>query len=450
MAMNDKKRNIINHDTASGVFCIVFLILLGIFSFKNSSIQGPVVLENIKNAFGRSKSFLEFKNYILDFEKHMGETLLGKYYFIGAYAYIQRVLGKEETDNFWVVRDRKGRLNYANFYPDDVTNVEECARRIRRMKESVADKGTRVFFVNPPALYVRNKQQYSPGLPYGDHNFLQDSFLYQLRRYGIDYIDLRDSLARHDGLEYFYLTDHHWTIETSFAAFTDMVSWMERTYQTDVDRGGYYRDINNYMLKQYPQSSLGSMGRATGANFSGFDDFTVIWPKFDVNTDFTYEGHFMETYRPEPKRGTYTRALLAPEFLRTDDPYMVDLYAFYQGGIKSSDKIVNHKNPEGPRILLIRDSFFLPVAVFMAPLFSEIHMFWPSTGEMTFDGEIYNDVEAPYNAAPAYNEASANKVSYNIEAYLKDNIFDYIIIEMYQENLKLESFSFFPNEPGKD
>ena len=417
--MNEEGKKMIFYDAARRLFTVIFLILLGTYFAANSMNQGSRLLGDFADAFRNSKNLSELRSNIAYFDGHIVDTILGRNLFVDGYAYIQVIMGKEETDNFWVIRDKRGGLNYSNFYPDDASIIEECARRVWRLKTTVEEKGTKLFFVNPPSMYVRDKNQYSPGLPYADHNFLQDAFLYQLQRFGIDYIDLRNSLAKHSEISpdnYFFLTDHHWTVETSFAAFSDIVTWMEKTYQTEFDPGFFYRDIHNYNIKYYPQSFLGSLGRGTGANYSGLDDFTVIWPKFDAETDFTLEASFLESQIPDFKRGRYTEALMFPEVFGIQDPYKVDLYAIYQGGIKPFEKITNHNNPQGPKVLMIRDSYTLPVGVFMAPLFSELHMIWHTNEYVQID----------------------------IESYLKEHSFDYIIVEVYQGNFYLESFYYFP------
>ena len=421
-----------NEDEAPGIyikaqmaFCVIFIVLLGMFSIINLFTQGSFVFYSLAGALNRSSGLQEIRFNISEFEKTMGRTLPAGNNFIEIYAYIQKLLGKEETDNFWVVRDKNGGLSYANFYPDDIMDMEECARRLWRLQETVKPHGTKVFFVNPPAHYIQDHFQYSPGLPYADQNFLQDSFLYHLQLLGIDFLDLRTGFSRHpesDPKDFFFHTDHHWRTEIAFTAFTEIVSWMNRTYNTGFDPEGFYRNSDNYLFKTYPQASLGSMGRAVGVNFSGLDDFTVIIPKFGNSAEFTFEPRFLETNRPEPRRGPLNEVLLYPEFLRTKNPYNTDFYAFYQGGIKPADRIINNSLPDGSKVLLIHDSYMLPISVFLSPLFGEIQMIWAAN-------DVYKTV---------------------IDSYLQENIFDFIIVMMYQGNLKLDSFYYFaePLEAG--
>ena len=402
------------------IFALLFVAFLNVWLIVSLINHGPALAQDLSAAIREAKNLGELKTNLIVFEGKLGENSWGKTKFIDAYAYLQRLMGKEETDNFWAVRDLNGTLSFASFYPYDIPDVEECARRTWRLKASVEKKGTRVFFINSPARYVRNKFEFSPGLPYEDNNYLQDAFLYHLQRYGIDYVDIRTIMSKYTGIlpeDYFFRTDHHWRVETAFEVFTDIISWMEDFYKLDLDPGGFYRDRDNYNYRTYHNAFLGSMGRRTGANFSGFDDFTVIWPRFDAETDITFDARFLEEDKTWSSRGTITGVLMYPFCLSTEDPYMVDFYAVYQGGLKPSDKIINHKNPGGPKLLLIRDSYMLPLGVFMAPMFSEIHMIWPLNDEVQID----------------------------IESYLEENTFDVIIIEMYERNLHLKSFYFFPD-----
>jgi hypothetical protein len=331
-------------------------------------------------------------------------------------------MGKQEMDNFYLIRDKGGQMVYGAFDPEDMVGigVQESAWRMRRMQEATSVFGTKVFFVNPPALHVRDRRQYPPGLPPQDVNHRQDSFLYWLERYGIDYLDLRETLAKYDIPmdQYFYNTDHHWRIRTAFTAFGDLITWLNNRYGANLDPEGYVRDIRNYNTKVYGNAFLGSMGRRTGIVYSGLDDFEVIWPKFDQLTNFTYLGRFTEPERMTEKTGTFTESLIYPPVIRTEKPYQTDFYSVYHSGIKSHEMIINHNSPDAPRLLMIRDSFSLPLGAFMASLFSEIHMIWPVSGEIRL----------------------------NIEEYLLENTFDYIMVELSETGLYINNFYFF-SEP---
>ena len=158
---------------------------------------------------------------------------------------------------------------------------------------------------------------------------------------------------------------------------------------------------------------FGSMGRRTGANFCGVDNFTALWPRFpgqyyresmrDNGQLLTYEGSFEETLMN-------TDALSAQKSIYSDSQY-----ALYLDVIRPYEKVINEENPEGCRIFMVRDSYFSPVITFLTPMCGEIDAIW-----------------------------SLEKVEgLNIERYVKENEFDYIIVEVYPYNINGEAFNFF-------
>jgi len=414
-----------NFEIARRQITVVFLVILFTFSIINARSQwvGMVggfswIIENTDHLHSLQRSFANFETFI-------SENIIGRVKLVEFYALIQKLIGKNEIDNFYIFKDSKGMITYGEFEPEDLEGigVERAARRVWRMQQTVADKGTEVFFVNPPALHVRSVREYPPGYPYRDVNYRLDGFLFWLGEYGVPYIDLRNTLARRKlpMEEYFYSTDHHWKTRTSFLGFGDIISWMNARFGAGLDEGGFYRDIENYHSKTYPNAFLGSMGRRSGILYSGLDDFEVIWPKFDTETDFTYESRFTEPERKDVKNGPFTKSLMYPPLIQTRTPYQTDFYSVYHSGIKSHEKIINNMNPDAPKLLMIRDSYSVPLGVFMAPLFSEIHMIWPVSGEIRL----------------------------NIEEYLQENYFDYIMIELWETGLFVDNFYFF-TEPLED
>ncbi|MFZ2539980.1 MAG: hypothetical protein WAX04_13955, partial [Oscillospiraceae bacterium] len=144
----------------------------------------------------------------------------------------------------------------------------------------------------------------------------------------------------------------------------------------------------------------------------------LITPKF--KTELIWEAKDLDG-RLKSKKGSFEQSILQLDLLYSSKIYSVSKYDAYIETINPWDKITNKKNPDGPKILCIRDSYFSPTLSFLSPLCSEIHMIWPL--------------------------ATSNAV--DIEKYLDDNTFDYIFIELYPHNIKEEAFPFFESEDKK-
>lgn len=401
------------------IFAGIFLLILFTFGITNFIYQFEATSKTFQK-YQKVTNQADVRKLISKVEGTVNDELLGKISFIETYGYIQQVMGKSEVDNFTYGKDKNGFLNYASFYQEDDPKLMEYARQIRRLKESVESKGTKTLFINPPGKYVPNISIYDKGFPIKDINQVQDEFLLYLHNNGVETLDLRKPILE-SGLPYeklFYKTDHHWTIEAAFLGFSAMVADMESRYGVELDPSKFYRNLSNYNTYFYPQSMLGSIGRNSGINYSGLDDFTLITPKFE--TDLIWEAIDLSGDKKR-KEGSFEEAILQLNLLSSTKIYSVSKYDTYIETINPWDKITNKNNKDGPKILCIRDSYFSPTLSFLAPLCSEIHMIWPL--------------------------ATASNV--DIEKYLEENSFDYVFIELYPHNIKEEAFTFFKSEVKK-
>ena len=162
---------------------------------------------------------------------------------------------------------------------------------------------------------------------------------------------------------------------------------------------------------------LGSMGRKTGAVFSGLENFTAIWPRFEgsfYRECKAEEGQDLSVYE-----GGFTEALMNTKLLtEKNDVYSDSQYSTYLNGLHIYEKIINNENPEGPSFFMIRDSYFSPVMAFMMPMCGRIDAIWSLEETHELD----------------------------IESYVKEEQFDYIIREIYPYNIENKAFKFFKGD----
>ena len=111
---------------------------------------------------------------------------------------------------------------------------------------------------------------------------------------------------------------------------------------------------------------MGSQGKRVGTLYGGVDDFTVYTPKFD--TDLTYTCPFYGIDRTGP----FNQSVCFPERIAARDWFDGNPYTYYAGGDYPLARAVNRNNPEGPKILLIRDSFACAMTPFLALGCSEL------------------------------------------------------------------------------
>jgi len=184
-----------------------------------------------------------------------------------------------------------------------------------------------------------------------------DRFLEGLRVAGVSRFDLRPPLAA-SGMsqnELFYDTDHHWTIDAAFFSTGQIAKKLNADYGFHID--DFYYDINNYNRTTYRDFYIGSLGRRVGRIYGGIDDFSLITPNFETYFSLTQDGRDLPS-------GSFEDAILVKEYLDERAPLDTNRYAVYHGD-NAELVFTNHFVEEG-KVLLIKDSFGIPVYSFLA------------------------------------------------------------------------------------
>lgn len=280
--------------------------------------------------------------------------------FIQLYGGVQRLLGRrilEDMDKqHTVYKLSDGSLTFVN--PEPADNLSERADAYLKFQDALEEKGI-------PLLYLQAPQKIggegTPTLPpgvtdYGNEN--ADEFLARITAGGGSALDLREVLAE-DGqpwTSYFFTTDHHWKPEAALLCVQTLVEHLNENYNMNLDPD--QTDPDHYTATVYENIFLGSQGKRTGALYAGMDDLTILTPNFE--TDFTY------TIQVQEHKGSFEECLLFLEQLEETDPFQANPYTVYSGGDYSFSRIINHLNPDGPKIMILRDSFGCVFTPFLA------------------------------------------------------------------------------------
>lgn len=388
----------------------VFILSLLLFSITNA-VCGRETMEELLKELFQVENTAELKVWIDDVEMEVNEEIQGRMMFIETYGYMQKLLGKREFNNFAFIKGDDGMLYYGSLFQGPTDDLEEYAKRVRRLNDYVESRGAKLIVLLPPSKILDGITDVNLSWPLNNPNYRMDKFLSLLQQNGVTAMDLRNNL-KNSGLaleEMFLKTDHHWTPRAGFTAVQGLVELVRERYQDDWDPEGFYCSPDNYHSRTFEKCMLGSTGRNTGAVYSGLDDYTLLWPEFE--TEFTWEDYEHE----DSSHGDFTHSLLDLSCLDADSLYVNSINRVYINEIVDKDRITNHKNPEGPRIKALRDSYFSPMACFLAPMCSEIDMMWGRGGDSP---EEY-------------------------EEFIEAGNYDYFILEVYPYNLDDKSFQFF-------
>lgn len=404
------------------IFAVLFLVVVFAYSGVNAWYGAEewirTVQENLSAGITPETAKDTVSKTVSALDGSIIETMYERMKFIETYSLMQTLMDKREFNNFSYIKDEDGYLHYASFFREDTNDMAAYARRLKRLQDCVEPNGTKVLFFVTPGKYVRGMTRFRTGMPVNNPDVIVDEMLFQLNRYGVETVDCRKYIPNQDMTvqDAFFRTDHHWTIPAAFAATQVLVEQMKEKFGEDLDPEGFYMDPAQYERKMYRHGMLGSMGRKTGACFAGIEDFEALWPRFTNQYDRVCMGVNDAT---QHFSGDTVDSLMDKDvLLEHKDIYSDSQYSLYLNGLRPYEQIVNLDNPDGCKIFAIRDSYFSPMMVFLAPMCGQIDAMWSLEESHKLD----------------------------IESYVKENRFDYIIMEIYPYNINGDAFNFFKDE----
>ena len=198
------------------------------------------------------------------------------------------------------------------------------------------------FGMIPTAAWVW-QEKLPAGAPSADEgHWIQ--WLYS--RSGAENIDLASALEIHSGEEIYYRTDHHWTSLGAFYGANEILRTM----------GMEELDPAAYTPVSVSNDFRGTNYSSAGAWWVAPDAITAYVPAEGKEVISNFTG------REEPGR------LYVQEQLEVKNKY-----AYFLGG--NQPLCVIRSRSDGPKILVIRDSYTDCLAPFLAERFGEVHLF---------------------------------------------------------------------------
>ena len=347
----------------------VFLLAVaaGFVLLATSFLGGEGKLEALLKGFARDRDVMAFVDGA---ETAINQDLDRDHLFIQLYGGVQRLSGRRVVEDAvsenTVAKLSTGALNFVDL--QDSAQADEAAVANAAATAAFAQE---LELLDIPYLYLCAPQKIQRGqqlLPAGveeNGNADADAFLAELEHTGTDYVDLRP-LFENNGIyaNWFFRTDHHWKPEAAFFAWRELAGVLEERY-------GFYTDpaltnLANWETRVLEGFFLGSQGKRVGSLYAGVDDFTIYTPRFD--TDLTYSCPSYGFTRTGP----FNQSVCFPERVAEQNWFNGNPYTYYAGGDYPMATIVNHNNQDGPRVLLLRDSFACALTPFLALSCSEL------------------------------------------------------------------------------
>lgn len=316
------------------------------------------VISALRNAKG--KTIVEVKNEI---DSTYNDGVYRKYDYINLCGLSASLMGMKELNG--VLKLENGQL--CNKPSGDAQYSDECVQKLVELNGYLQEKGIKLLYMQIPSKGGENSSLLPKGIrDKGD--MLYDSLSASIKDKGISLIDMKSEFDKNgmDQKEVFYETDHHWKVRTAFFAYQKVTEYFNQYYGTNIDEK--YIDINNFEIEKYDDILLGSHGKKTGRYFAGLDDFELIVPKEELDSEFVFDIISKDMI----KEGDFKESIIDESHLKYGEFFELNPYAAYLGGNYAHAKIINKNAPCDKKALLLTDSMGYPLLSFMSLVFSEV------------------------------------------------------------------------------
>ncbi len=363
--MSKIKKMLKNH-TKEKITALVFLVIIfGMFigMMFNFTAVGASFITSYRTDVPTGAPYLErIKGAISAAENAVNEGAFQRQKYIELYGLSQLMMNKKVITDYnygSLYKTTYGQITFAGIerYVDD-----SCGATYDLVNNLIANDIDFIYiqlpFKIPPARYGGDAQLPANVKDYANDN--ADKFVASLNQASVKTYDLRDDFWQ-SGMtqnELFFNTDHHWSIQGAFLATGLIANYLNENYDMQIPEGLYTEE--NFNFETYENSYIGSMGRRVGRIYGGIDDFTLIKPNFD--TDYTVR--HIEGNEPQEFKGSFEEAVLETDYITDPDP-TTNRYAVYHGDYRELH-FINHLAQNDKKILIIKDSFSLPVYSFLS------------------------------------------------------------------------------------
>ncbi|NEW09703.1 hypothetical protein GK047_27630 [Paenibacillus sp. SYP-B3998] len=321
-----------------------------------------------------------------NYEKYISDQFMARNLWIGVKSDADRVLGKKESNGVYLGKD--GFL-IQKFSPPAAEDLKEKAGAINSFDIATPTLRKFVMLVPTAASVLDNK------LP--DYVADSDELMYidkvkQSLRGDIRFLNLYPALSSKKEEYIFYQTDHHWTTRGAYYGYRALSEQM----------GFTPKDEAYFNITKVTDEFYGSLYSKSGFRHLNPDSIELFTPKEKV----AYKVEYVDENQS-------TDSLYEMDNIRKKDKYTVFLDGNYPL-VK-----ITTGNPEGRKLLVVKDSYANCFIPFLAPHFSEIYVvdlryYEKNLNTLLFDNQI-NDMLLLYNVNTFFEDPSIKNISEGIE-----------------------------------
>ncbi len=345
--------------TIKGALSIFFLIV--IFSVgAGTAYKSRAVARELFDY----KGFTHLKTSI---ENNIQEEFLFRYGWININGLFYRAAGMTivpgNGESYDVYKLSNGQVMYNQVRKK---NIGDFAEKVVKLRDQTEDMDIKFMYAQLP-FKIRDDSYMPPGTHTGG-NQNADELVEILRQNDVDVLDVREEIEK-EGLEWsplFFKTDHHWKPQTGMWTSGLIMQHLSEECGFEIDPSHY--DYDSYDKKTYSNYMLGAVGRRVGAWYDGLDDIDIVFPKFDTDMDFYGESKS----GTDERSGKFEDAVYLWDNIEKRSDFVNNSYSTYIGKEYAISVLKNNLNKNGPRILLIRDSFSCVIQPFIGLDASEV------------------------------------------------------------------------------
>lgn len=339
----------------------LFLVLILVFSAAN--------LPLLRQAIDKSAEEDQDPNQIIQTIKdtYASDELVFKYAMIDLNGLFMRMSGRRSVNETTLLQNNMLTSKTSRYLKP--SESYDLAGEYTLFSRQLREMGIDFVYVQAPYKVDLDGSVLPAGLT-DFNNATADALLSALDANGVKTRDLRPemSASAEEVGKYFYRTDHHWNADGGFRAYQLI---MDEFHRMDPSIESRYADEQYWERHEKEDWFLGSRGKRTGVLYAGADP--LIW----YTPNFQTEMSCLIPHRNWVFKGDFSDAVIRNEYIAEKDYYEKNAYCVYIGG---DYPIVKHLNPDAPNqkhILLIKDSYMLPVQSFLSTEFTEITVIDP-------------------------------------------------------------------------
>lgn len=331
-----------------------FANLINNLNKKEEAEEKNIIFKNFDNL---SSEIKDVNKKIKDFTKTLSDNIVFSDHINQAGALYNAVLNWEIPD----YNNSKNIVKLDNGYFSHIMKKGDPSTLIDNIVDFntfLSDYDIPLIYAAAPRKIFESDTRVSGVIDYTAQN--TKTIVSMLNENNIDNIDLIKYIADEyeDPHDAFFKTDLHWKPETGLFAAEVTAQYLNENYNFDIDLSHFNK--NNFTYEVYKKRMLGSEGRKLTIAVAEPEDFTLIYPKKNINFKVSVPDIEIETTDTFRVFYDYSQVLGNIEY------YDRMAYESYMYGGNALWEIENLNCSNNKRVLIICDSFGRTFAPFFS------------------------------------------------------------------------------------